>query len=85
MIRTIKRALLYASAALAIVVLSFSGLIAWPDPLFAFSLAAAKSVVASDHPIPVAGGERLLSDCEKIADRSPLVAEGPPIPSLCYQ
>jgi hypothetical protein len=76
MIRTIKRALLYASAASAIVVLSFGGLIAWPDPLFAFSLAAGKIVVASDHPIPAEGGERLLRDCEKLLERSPLVAEG---------
>jgi hypothetical protein len=76
MIRAIKRAQLWASAALAVVALSFAGLIAWPDPLFAFSLAAGKIVVASDRPIPAAGGERVLRECEKLLERSPLTAEG---------
>jgi hypothetical protein len=73
--RTIKRTVMWASAALAVVALSFIGLIAWPDPLFAFSLGAGKIVVASDRPIPPAGGERLLRDCERLLDRSPLKAE----------
>ena len=74
MVRATRRVLLWASAALAIVVLSFIGLIAWPDLLFAYS--AGKIVVASDRPIPPAGGERLLRDCEKLLERSPLKAEG---------
>lgn len=76
MIRTIKRALLWAGAALAVAMLAFASLIAWPDPLFAFSLGAGKIVVASDRPIPATGGERLLRDCEKLPERSPLTAEG---------
>ncbi|HEY1475535.1 MAG TPA: hypothetical protein VGF53_15775 [Pseudolabrys sp.] len=74
--RTIKRTALWVSAALAVVVLSFIGLIAWPDPLFAYSFGAGKIVIASDRSIPAAGGERLLRDCEKLLERSPLKAEG---------
>ena len=32
--------------------------------------------MASERPIPPAGGERLLRDCEKLLERSPLKAEG---------
>lgn len=77
MLRAIKRTLLGAGAALAVIVLVFLGLIAWPDPLFAFSVRDGRIVVASDRPIPVAGGEKLLADCEKLLERSPLKAEGP--------
>jgi hypothetical protein len=76
MLRIIKRALLWASAVTAAVILSFIGLIAWPDLFFAHSLSAGKIVVASDRPIPVAGGQRLLHDCERLLERSPLMAEG---------
>ena len=75
MLRTLKQIILWASAALTAVVLVIATLIAWPDPLFAFSLGASKIVVASDRPIDVAGGERLLRDCEALLERSPLKAE----------
>src|SRR5262245_62621656 len=70
--RVIKRTLLWAVAALAIPVLLFSALIAAPDPLFAFSLGTGKIIIASDRPIPSAGGERLIRDCERLLERSPL-------------
>ena len=56
-------------------VLLFCVLIAWPDPFFAFSLGTGKIVVASDRPIPSAGGERFLRDCERLLERSPLKAK----------
>jgi len=74
--RTIKRALLLSGAALAAVLLSIVGLMAWPEPLFAFSVGAGKIIVASDRPIPAAGGERLIRDCGRLLERSPLKAEG---------
>jgi len=73
--RTIKRALLWASVAVAAAVLAVIGLIIWPEPLFAYSIGTGKIVVASDRPIPAPGGERLLRDCEKLLERSPLKAE----------
>jgi hypothetical protein len=75
MLRTLKRAILWASAALTAVALAVGALIVWPDPLFAFSLGAGKIVVASDRPIDAAGGERLLRDCEALLARSPLKAD----------
>jgi hypothetical protein len=72
--RTVKRLALYAFAGIAAVALAFGGLIVWPKPLFAFSLAAGRIVVSSDRPIPTAGGERVLRDCERLLERSPLVA-----------
>ena len=72
MLRMIRRALPWASAALATPVLLFCALLVWPDPLFAFSLGNGKIVVASDRPIPSAGGDRLLRDCERLLQRSPL-------------
>lgn len=75
MLRQLKRAILWTSAAFTAVALAFGALIAWPDPLFAFSLSAGKIVVASDHPIDAAGGERLLRDCEALLERSPLKPE----------
>jgi hypothetical protein len=71
----IRRALLWAGAALATPVLLFCALLVWPDPLFAFSLGAGQIVVASDRPIPPAGGERFLRDCERLLQRSPLKAK----------
>ena len=68
----IKRILLWSGAALAIPALLFCALIIWPDPLFAYSLGTGKIVVASDRPIPSAGGERFLRDCERLLERSPL-------------
>jgi len=72
MLRIIRRTLLWAGAALATPVLLFCALLVWPDPLFAFSLGTGKIVVASDRPIPSAGGERFLRDCETLLQRSPL-------------
>ena len=74
--RAIKRILLWAGLALIAPVLLFGALVAWPDPLFAFSLGAGKIVVASDRPIPSVGGERFLQDCERLLERSPLKAKG---------
>ena len=70
--RAIKRTLLWGGAALVTPVLLFCALIAWPDPLFAFSLGTGMIVVASDRPIPSAGGEQFLQDCERLLERSPL-------------
>ena len=71
-----RRALLWACASLACAALAFGALIFWPDPLFAFSLRAGKIVIASDRPIPTAAGERVLADCERLLERSPLKAQG---------
>jgi hypothetical protein len=76
MLRMIRRTVLWACAALALAATSFGALIFWPDPLFAFSLRAGKIVVASDRPIPPAGGERFLHDCGRLLERSPLKARG---------
>jgi len=76
MLRVIKRALLWVGAPLACAALSFGTLIFWPDPLFAFSLRAGRIFIASDRPIPTAGAERVLHDCEGLMERSPLKAEG---------
>jgi hypothetical protein len=74
-LQVIKRTLLWACVALAAPVLLFGALLVWPDPLFAFSLGTGKIVVASDRPIPSAGGERFLRDCERLLERSPLKAK----------
>jgi hypothetical protein len=73
---TIRRTLLWSCAALACTAISFGALLFWPDPLFAFSLHAGKITVASDRPIPPAGGERFLHDCERLIERSPLKPQG---------
>jgi hypothetical protein len=75
MMRTIKRAFIWTSAALAAAMLLVIGVTAWPAPLFAYAIGTGKIVVASDRPIPVAGGERFLRDCERLLERSPLKAE----------
>jgi len=74
MLRAIKRALLWTAVAMTTVALSLVALITWPRPLFAFALGAGKIVVASDRPIPSAGGERFLDECERLLERSPLKA-----------
>lgn len=73
--RTVRRLVLYAVAALIAVALAFGGVIAWPTPLFAYSRAAGRIVVSSDRPIPAAGAERVLHDCERLLERSPLQAK----------
>src|SRR2546430_14050688 len=73
--QVIKRTILWTSGAVSATALLFSALVVWPDPLFAFSLGTGKIVVASDHPIPSAGGEQLLRDCERLLERSPLKAK----------
>jgi hypothetical protein len=72
----IRRTVLWACAALAFAAISSGALLFWPDPLFAFSFGAGKIILASDRPIPPAGGERVLRDCERLLDRSPLKAQG---------
>ena len=74
MLQMIKRTLLWATAAVAIIALVLVALITWPNPLFAFSLGAGKLIVVSDRPIPPAGGQRFLRDCERLLERSPLKA-----------
>lgn len=76
MLRGIKRTLLWAGGALSSAALLFGALLLWPDPLFAFSLGTGKIIIASDRPIPSAGGERFLRDCEILLERSPLKATG---------
>jgi hypothetical protein len=75
MLRVIRRALLWATGAVAAFALLFGALIVWPNPLFAFSLGSGKITVFSDRPIPPAGGERLLRDCARLLERSPLKAK----------
>jgi hypothetical protein len=75
LLRLIKRTLLWITAAVVTVALSLGALITFPDPLFAYALGSGKIVVASDRPIPPAGGERLLRDCERLLERSPLEAK----------
>jgi hypothetical protein len=70
------RTILWVGAACASAALLFGTLFIWPDPLFAFSVSDGKIIVKSDHPIPTAGGNRLLHDCEMLLARSPLKAEG---------
>ncbi len=75
MMRSLKRILLWSATVLTLVLLIFSALVAWPAPLFAYTAGAGKIVVGSDQPIPAAGGERFLRDCERLLARSPLKAE----------
>src|ERR1044072_56597 len=76
LLHVFKRTLLWTSVALGTAALSLCALITWPESLFAFSLGSGKIFVASDRPIPSAGGERFLRVCEQLLDRSPLKAEG---------
>ena len=76
MLRLIKRTLLWTAAAVVTVALSLGALMTFPDPLFAYSLGAGRIIVVSDRPIPPAGGERFLRDCERLLERSPLKANG---------
>jgi hypothetical protein len=76
MLSTIKRVLPWFCLTVGAAVALFGCLIFWPYPLFAYSLATGRIVVASDRPIPPVGGERLLRDCERLLERSPLKAEG---------
>src|SRR5215470_8402636 len=46
-----------------------AGLIVWPPPLFAYTAAAGKIVVASDRPIPAAGRAGFLRGCERLLAR----------------
>ncbi len=74
--RLLRRILLWSGVALAALVAVAATLIAWPDPLFAYSAGSGKIIVHSDQPIPTAGGERFLRDCGARLARSPLKAEG---------
>src|SRR4051812_32616947 len=64
--RRITRLVLYAAAGVAILALVFGGLVVWPSSLFAFSLTVGRIVVSSDRPIPAAGAERVLRDCQRL-------------------
>lgn len=75
--RAVKRLILCMVGCVAAIVLAFGGLIVWPTPLFAFSLTAGRITVSSDRPIPTAPGERVLRDCERLLERSPLLAKSP--------
>lgn len=72
--RTIKRILLWSCAGLVALAVFYYTLMAWPDPFFAYSYGAGRIAVASDRPIPAAGAERFLQDCERLLERSPLKA-----------
>lgn len=63
-----------AGAAVALVLVTI-GLMAWPDPLFAYTAGAGRITIASDQPIPSEGGGRLIAQCEQLLERSPLQAE----------
>jgi hypothetical protein len=73
--RLMKRILLWSGVMLAALIAIAATLIIWPDPLFAYSAGSGKIIVRSDQPIPAAGGEKFLSDCEALLTRSPLKAE----------
>jgi len=75
MMRMIKRFLAWTIAPLATAILLFVTMTAWPAPLFAYAVGSGKIVVVSDRPIPPAGAERFLQDCERLLERSPLKAE----------
>jgi hypothetical protein len=76
MMRFLKRLLLWSGTVLVVVLLTMVDLLVWPEPLFAHTASSGRIVVASDRPIPAAGGERFLRDCERLLARSPLKAEG---------
>jgi hypothetical protein len=76
MLKMMRRTLLWACAAAVFAAMSFGALLLWPDPLFAFSFSTGKITIASDRPIPAAGGERVLHDCETLLERSPIKAQG---------
>ena len=76
MLRFVMRIMLWIGVACVSAALLVFVLIIWPEPLFAFTLGSGKIIVASDRPIPSAGGERFLHDCERLLERSPLKAEG---------
>jgi len=73
--RIFKRILLWCGLALVALIALAATLIVWPDPLFAYSAGRGKIIVRSDQPIPAAGGEKFLRDCEALLARSPLKAE----------
>ena len=74
--RILKRLLLWSGMAVGVLLVVAATLIVWPTPLFAYSAASGRIVVASDRPIPPAGAARVLQDCERLLARSPLAAEG---------
>jgi hypothetical protein len=74
--RVIKRTLLWIGAIFLVPSLLFCSLVAYPNPLFAYSLGIGKITVYSDRPIPSAGGERFLRDCERLLERSPIKPRG---------
>jgi hypothetical protein len=78
-LRALKRTLSCLGLAALATLFLYGGLILWPKPLFAYSLATGQIVIASDRPIPAAGGERLLLACERLLARSPLQSGSRPL------
>lgn len=66
----------YATRMIATVVFTIAGLIAFPDPLFAFTSTNGRITVLSDHPIDAAGARAVASDIEARLARSPLSIAG---------
>jgi len=73
--RLLKRCLLWFGATVLGLIALAAAVVIWPDPLFAYSAGSGKIIAHSDQPIPAAGGEALLRDCEALLARSPLKAE----------
>src|SRR5262249_19630297 len=67
--RLLKPILLWSGLTLVALIALAATLIIWPDPLFAYSAGAGKITVHSDRPIPAAGGEKFLRDCEALLAR----------------
>jgi hypothetical protein len=74
--RLLKRILLWFGVTVVALIAIAATLIIWPDPLFAYSAGSGKVMVRSDQPIPTAGGEKFLRECEALLARSPLKADG---------
>ena len=74
--RRIRNLLLYAGGAVVALTAFIASILAWPSPLFAFSLGNGKVVVASDKPLPVDGATQFINACEALLARSPLKATG---------
>lgn len=75
---TVKSMLLRTVGALGAAAVITVGLMALPDPLFAYSAGTGQVTIASDRPISAEGGDRLIRRCEQLLARSPLKAEGRP-------
>lgn len=68
----LKRTLRLAGLAIVSFAAGVAGLIAYPDPLFAYESSGAKVRVLSDKPIDEAGARAMMADVEGRLNRSPL-------------